>query len=90
MINVVENNIRMKKNCVSQRSVGFNLSLVLQRDCLWRFDWFENADNPQMRFKEVPCPAELATNTNWNKIFIRKDFYIFLIYNQKKTFSLFI
>ncbi len=31
----------------------------LQEGCRWRFQWFENADNPEMNYYEVGCPAEL-------------------------------
>lgn len=49
---------------VSQRSDCYKLPSVLLSGCLWRFDWLQNADNPQMRFKQVPCPAALTKNTN--------------------------
>jgi len=39
------------------------LPKVLQPGCHWRFDWFENADNPAMEFEEVECPAELVKIT---------------------------
>ncbi|KAI0409197.1 RlpA-like double-psi beta-barrel-protein domain-containing protein-containing protein [Xylaria palmicola] len=31
----------------------------LRDGCYWRFDWFENADNPNVSFKQVACPAEI-------------------------------
>ena len=31
-----------------------------RRGCLWRFEWFENADNPRVRAKEVDCPKRLT------------------------------
>jgi len=40
-----------------------NLPKILQPGCHWRFDWFENADNPAMEFEEVECPAELIKIT---------------------------
>jgi hypothetical protein len=48
---------------VGQRSDCAKLPKVLQSGCFWRFDWFKNADNPKMTFKEVPCPAALTANT---------------------------
>lgn len=32
----------------------------LHAGCTWFVDWFGLADNPTMRFKEVPCPRELT------------------------------
>jgi len=48
---------------VSQRSDCFKIPAVLQNGCLWRFDWFQNADNPSVSFKEVTCPNALVQNT---------------------------
>ncbi|MDR1759294.1 MAG: hypothetical protein LBR60_02060 [Fibrobacter sp.] len=31
----------------------------LKKGCDWYVDWFMNADNPQVLYKEVTCPAEL-------------------------------
>jgi hypothetical protein len=36
-----------------------NLS-ELAAGCEWFVDWFEVADNPAVKYKEVACPAELA------------------------------
>ena len=33
---------------------------ILREGCYWRFDWFQNADNPGVTFKQVSCPAELT------------------------------
>lgn len=49
---------------VNTRSDCENLPAVLRSGCFWRFDWFLNADNPRMRFREVPCPLELTARTN--------------------------
>ena len=49
---------------ISQRLECSNLPAVLRSGCLWRFDWFGNADNPTMRFKPVTCPTVLTANTN--------------------------
>ncbi|CAF3607773.1 unnamed protein product [Rotaria socialis] len=48
---------------ISQRSECNNLPASLRSGCFWRFDWYKNADNPKMSFKEVPCPATLTANT---------------------------
>ncbi|KAI0516939.1 glycoside hydrolase family 45 protein [Xylaria bambusicola] len=32
----------------------------LRAGCKWRFDWFQNADNPSVSFTQVACPAELT------------------------------
>jgi len=39
------------------------LPASLQAGCEWRFGWFENADNPEMEFEEVECPAEITDKT---------------------------
>lgn len=44
---------------VSQRSDCDKLPTIVQAGCYWRFDWFQNADNPDVRFKQVLCPAAL-------------------------------
>ena len=44
-----------------------NLPASLQDGCKWRFDWFENADNPEMEFEEVECPAELVKITGCSR-----------------------
>ncbi|UJR25708.1 hypothetical protein I4U23_007059 [Adineta vaga] len=48
---------------ISSRTDCAKLPSVLRSGCLWRFDWFMNADNPKMRFKQVACPAALTANT---------------------------
>ncbi|ORY72502.1 glycoside hydrolase [Neocallimastix californiae] len=45
-----------------------NLPASLQKGCQWRFDWFENADNPAMEFEEVECPAELTAKTGCKRL----------------------
>ena len=49
---------------VSNRSDCANLPLNIQDGCYWRFDWFMNADNPNISFKEVPCPTDLTARTS--------------------------
>jgi hypothetical protein len=31
--------------------------------CYWRFDWFKNADNPTVNFREVSCPQAMIDRT---------------------------
>lgn len=33
----------------------------LKAGCQWRFDWFQNADNPGVTFSQVQCPSELTS-----------------------------
>jgi hypothetical protein len=37
-----------------------NFPQKLRNGCYWRFDWFQNADNPTVNFKQVACPAALT------------------------------
>ncbi|KAJ1325916.1 Glycosyl hydrolase family 45 [Microdochium nivale] len=47
---------------VSSRSDCDSASMpaALRAGCYWRFDWFKNADNPNMSFTQVKCPAQLT------------------------------
>ncbi|KAG7139744.1 putative endoglucanase type K like protein [Verticillium longisporum] len=36
---------------------------ALKSGCYWRFDWFLNADNPQVNFRQVSCPAALTSRS---------------------------
>jgi hypothetical protein len=49
---------------ISNRTDCANLPSVIQDGCYWRFDWFMNADNPTISFKEVPCPTDLTAKTS--------------------------
>ncbi|CAF0954541.1 unnamed protein product [Rotaria sordida] len=53
---------------VSQRSDCANLPTAIQAGCYWRFDWFMNADNPTISFKQVPCPSELIAKTQCSRL----------------------
>jgi hypothetical protein len=53
---------------VSQRSDCAALPLVLQSGCYWRFDWFQNANNPSMNFVQVTCPTAITDNTQCNRL----------------------
>ncbi|RFU30056.1 hypothetical protein B7463_g6291, partial [Scytalidium lignicola] len=35
----------------------------LKPGCYWRFDWFQNADNPSVTFQQVTCPAALTAKS---------------------------
>ncbi|KAG2232456.1 hypothetical protein INT48_005173 [Thamnidium elegans] len=48
---------------ISSASECDGLPSQLQAGCKWRFNWFKNADNPSMSFKEVSCPADLVTRS---------------------------
>ncbi|KAI9265548.1 endo-beta-D-1,4-glucanase [Helicostylum pulchrum] len=48
---------------ISSASECDGLPSQLQAGCKWRFNWFKNADNPSMSFKEVSCPAALVTRS---------------------------
>jgi hypothetical protein len=39
----------------------------LQEGCRWRFGWFQNADNPNVSFREVACPAELTSRSRCSR-----------------------
>ncbi|KAK2765142.1 hypothetical protein FQN54_008841 [Arachnomyces sp. PD_36] len=36
---------------------------ALREGCYWRFDWFKNADRPDVDYKRVPCPETLTSRT---------------------------
>ena len=48
---------------ISTRSQCDAFPAHLQSGCYWRFDWFENADNPAVTFKQVECPAALTAKS---------------------------
>ncbi|KAI4957693.1 hypothetical protein J4E86_004832 [Alternaria arbusti] len=48
---------------ISSRSECDGFPEKLKPGCQWRFDWFKNADNPSVSFKEVTCPKELTDKT---------------------------
>lgn len=39
----------------------------LQKACTWYADWFQAADNPALKYKEVACPAELTSRSGMNR-----------------------
>ncbi|KAK7432928.1 hypothetical protein QQZ08_000399 [Neonectria magnoliae] len=48
---------------VSSRGECNRMPAKLQAGCFWRFDWFQNADNPTFNFKQVKCPAALTATS---------------------------
>jgi len=48
---------------VGSRSECDNLPSAVRQGCYWRFDWFKGADNPNMTFQKVTCPAELVAKS---------------------------
>ncbi|PCK08859.1 MAG: endoglucanase [Alteromonadaceae bacterium] len=58
------------KSCVTQRCdnvFGSRGLTELYEGCLWFADWFESADNPALKYKEVACPIELNSGTGMNR-----------------------
>ncbi|PQE04355.1 glycoside hydrolase family 45 protein [Rutstroemia sp. NJR-2017a BBW] len=48
---------------VSSRSQCDSFPAALKAGCYWRFDWFQNADNPSVSFQQVACPAALTAKS---------------------------
>jgi hypothetical protein len=48
---------------ISSRSQCDAFPASLKAGCYWRFDWFKNADNPAVTFKQVACPAAITAKT---------------------------
>lgn len=48
---------------ISSRSQCDAFPATLQAGCYWRFDWFQNADNPAVTFKQIACPAAITAKT---------------------------
>ncbi len=58
------------KSCLTNRcnSVFGSRGLTeLQQACTWYANWFEAADNPALKYKEVACPAELTSRSGMNR-----------------------
>lgn len=36
---------------------------MFREGCYFRFDWFQNANNPTVEFKEVSCPQAMIDRT---------------------------
>lgn len=48
---------------ITSRSQCDSFPTALQAGCYWRFDWFQNADNPSVTFQQVECPAALTAKS---------------------------
>ncbi len=58
------------KSCLTNRcnSVFGSRGLTeLQRACTWYADWFQAADNPALKYKEVACPTELTSRSGMSR-----------------------
>lgn len=58
------------KACVAQHcdSVFTSRGLHdLADGCHWFVDWFQAADNPNIRYKEVECPAQLVGDSGMDR-----------------------
>jgi hypothetical protein len=58
------------KSCVAQQctSVFGSRGLKdLEAGCRWFVDWFQAADNPSLKYKEVACPAALTSESGMNR-----------------------
>ncbi|KAH6897502.1 RlpA-like double-psi beta-barrel-protein domain-containing protein-containing protein [Thelonectria olida] len=45
---------------ISSASQCSSFPAILQDGCDWRFDWFENSDNPEVTFEQVQCPTAIT------------------------------
>ncbi|KAM0428167.1 hypothetical protein ACHAPT_007067 [Fusarium lateritium] len=45
---------------ISTRSDCDKFPELLKDGCYWRFDWFQNADNPDFTFEQIQCPKALT------------------------------
>jgi len=62
--------LQQYKSCVANRcdSVFASRGLTeLYQGCMWFVDWFQAADNPNLKYKEVSCPAELTGGSGMNR-----------------------
>ncbi|KAK0644122.1 RlpA-like double-psi beta-barrel-protein domain-containing protein-containing protein [Cercophora newfieldiana] len=48
---------------ISSQSQCSSFPSALKSGCDWRFEWFNNADNPSFTFEQVQCPAELVAKS---------------------------
>jgi hypothetical protein len=45
---------------ISSRSECDSFPEKLKAGCYWRFDFFENSDNPEVKFEKVTCPKAIT------------------------------
>lgn len=48
---------------VASRSECASIPASLRAGCQWRFDWFNNADNPDVMFTRVKCPNAIVAKS---------------------------
>ncbi|KFX92692.1 hypothetical protein O988_07166, partial [Pseudogymnoascus sp. VKM F-3808] len=48
---------------ISSRSQCDAFPEKLKAGCYWRFDWFQNADNPSVSFQSVACPLAITNKS---------------------------
>lgn len=61
------------KSCVRNRcdSVFKSRGLTdLYQGCMWYVDWFQVADNPSLKYKEVACPQEIIDRSGMDRRFL--------------------
>lgn len=52
------------KECTRKKCESVFASMEpLRKGCLFYVDWLETADNPRVRYKQVPCPAALSSKS---------------------------
>ncbi|KAL2122790.1 hypothetical protein VTJ04DRAFT_3245 [Mycothermus thermophilus] len=52
---------------ISQRHECDAFPEKLKPGCYWRFDWFLNADNPSVNWRQVSCPAEIVAKSGCSR-----------------------
>ena len=57
------NNLGNQHGGFTERWQCSTLPWQWQQACYWRFDWFRNADNPNVEFEEVACPQAMIDRT---------------------------
>lgn len=65
--------LQQYKSCLSAKCdslFGERGLTELNNGCQWYANWFEAADNPALRYKEVTCPAELTSATGMDRGFL--------------------
>lgn len=45
---------------VTSKSACSGFPNALKNGCNWRYDWFQGADNPNVNFRQVACPAAIT------------------------------
>ncbi|KAH6655617.1 glycoside hydrolase family 45 protein [Truncatella angustata] len=68
---------------ISSQSECNSFPAILQEGCNWRFDWFENTDNPNLTFEQVQCPSEIVAKSGCR----RTDDSSFPVFNPSTASS---